>query len=73
MTDEQVFDPALRRVTDTVVHALEEHQRVRSLVGDAQGGDPASADFAAKVQVLGKTSLLQRGVRAVKQAAQTID
>jgi hypothetical protein len=110
--EEEIFYPAVQKVSGRIQHAREEHERVASLLGDVEGRDPASAEFMAGVRELKtavmhhvaeeegpifeeaarlgddeltrlgeqlaerkevvKTSLVQRGVRAVKQAARKI-
>jgi len=87
MTEEKCFYPALGRIDHPrMEHSQHEHQEIRSRVGAAQGKDPASAEFetlgAEELTRPGRefqeqkqhttTSLLQRGVRAVRQAAQKI-
>jgi iron-sulfur cluster repair protein YtfE (RIC family) len=110
--EEEIFYPAVQKVSGRIQHAREEHERVASLLGDVEGRDPASAEFMAGVRELktavmrhvaeeegpifeeaarlgddeltrlgerlaerkeaAKTSLLQRGVRAVKRAVRKI-
>ena len=110
--EEEIFYPAVQKVSSRIQHAKEEHARVASLLGDVEGRDPASAEFMAGVRELKtavmhhvaeeegpifeeaarlgdpelerlgarlaerkdavKTSPVQRGVRAVKQAARKI-
>jgi hypothetical protein len=51
--EEAVFYPAMREVTAAMVdEARREHAEVRRLIGDAEGRDPASADFALSVAQL---------------------
>jgi hemerythrin superfamily protein len=50
--EEEVFYPAVQRVTGTVGEARSEHGKVRTLIGDAEGRDPASSEFATKVREL---------------------
>ncbi|MDP3768088.1 MAG: hemerythrin domain-containing protein, partial [Dehalococcoidia bacterium] len=47
--EEEIFYPALRSVSERVDHARAEHAQVRGLLGDAEGREPASAEFAEKV------------------------
>jgi hemerythrin superfamily protein len=47
--EEEIFYPAVQRVTGTVGEARSEHGTVRSLIGDAEGRDPSSSEFATKV------------------------
>lgn len=47
--EEEVFYPALQPVSTGVGEARSEHSKVRSLIGDAEGRDPSSAEFATKV------------------------
>jgi hemerythrin superfamily protein len=110
--EEELFYPAVQRVSAEIEHSKEEHKKVRSILGDIQGRDPGSTEFATKVgelkqavlhhateeeqkvfadaRKLGdseldrlgtqmeerkqtlKTSLLQRGMRAAKQAGQKL-
>jgi hemerythrin superfamily protein len=52
--EEEVFYPALRAVSQLVEHARQEHNEVRRLIGDAEGREPSSQDFTAKVAELKK-------------------
>jgi hemerythrin superfamily protein len=110
--EEEIFYPAVQKVSGRIQHAREEHARVAGLIGDVEGRDPASPEFMdgvrqlktavmhhvaeeegpifeeaarlgdAELVQLGarlaerkqavKTSPVQRGVRAVKQAARKI-
>jgi hemerythrin superfamily protein len=56
--EEEIFYPAVRLVSNLVDHAQDEHNRVRSLIGDAEGRDPKSQEFAAKVAEL-KSAVLE--------------
>lgn len=50
--EEEIFYPAVRSVSGVVGHAREEHARVRSLIGDVEGRDPASPEFRERVRML---------------------
>jgi hemerythrin superfamily protein len=110
--EEDVFYPALRAVSRRIDDAEAAHNHVKTLIGEAEGLDPTSAEFTRKVRQLEqsvlahvaeeeggilleagrlgademtrlgaelearkqhlKTSGVQRGVRAVKQAARKV-
>jgi hemerythrin superfamily protein len=110
--EEEIFYPAVRQVSNMIGEAEHEHDKVKSLIGDIEGRNAASDEFAIKVQQLKaavehhvaeeegpifldaeqlgdaeleqlgrrlqerkdnlKTSLLQRGMRAAKQAVRKI-
>ena len=110
--EEQVFYSAVRRVSDKIGHAQDEHQKMKSLIGETEGLDPGSDAFMQKARELKqtvehhvheeegpifadaerlgaeeltrlgmdfqsqkdhlRTSVVQRGVRAAKQAARKI-
>jgi hemerythrin superfamily protein len=55
MAEEQVFYDAMRRVSDRIDHAQEEHQKIKSLVGEVEGLDPGSAAFMEKARELKRT------------------
>ena len=55
MAEEQVFYNAMRRVSDRIGHALEEHQQMKSLVGEVEGLDPGSDAFMEKARQLTRT------------------
>jgi hemerythrin superfamily protein len=50
--EEEIFYPALRSVSRMVGEAQQEHDELRSLIGEAEGHDPASAEFTTKVRKL---------------------
>ena len=50
--EEEIFYPALRRVSASVDEAVEEHRKVSSVIGYAEGRDPASDDFVLRVREL---------------------
>jgi len=52
--EEEIFYPALRRVSARVDEAIEEHRKVSSVVGDAEGRDPASDEFVLRVRELAR-------------------
>lgn len=56
--EEEIFYPALRDVSNLVDHAREEHNHVRTLIGAAEGRDPGSQEFTAKVSEL-KNAVLE--------------
>jgi hemerythrin superfamily protein len=50
--EEEIFYPALRRVSGQVDEAVEEHREVSTLIGAVEGEDPGSDEFASKVEEL---------------------
>ncbi|HXG02879.1 MAG TPA: hemerythrin domain-containing protein [Candidatus Binatia bacterium] len=50
--EEEIFYPALRRVSDRVEEAGREHAEVKRLIGEIEGQDPASPEFDARVMEL---------------------
>ena len=50
--EEEVFYAAVQAVSPMVAHAREEHMKVRKLIGDIEGRDPGSPEFAQKVRAL---------------------
>ncbi len=55
--EEEIFYPAVRTVSSHIAEAEKEHQEVRKCIGDAEGRDPGSAEFASKVAALKRTVL----------------
>jgi hypothetical protein len=47
--EEEIFYPALQKVSGIVRKARSEHTELRRLIRDAEGRDPSSAQFAEKV------------------------
>ncbi len=50
--EEEIFYPAVRKVSSHIQEAEKEHQEVKKCVGDTDGRDPSSAEFASKVAEL---------------------
>ena len=50
--EEELFYPALRKVSGSVDEAETEHREVSSLIGDVEGRDPASDEFVVKLREL---------------------